>query len=374
MPDRARIRFLDIWALVGAGVIVVALVYLLKVLAVPVAIAIWTLVFVFCLRGVVNALEARGINRLAGTAVAYVLMFAVLGLIGFLLFSPMFGLNNQLVDLAKDIPTYANGIVAWVNDLASRYSSILENSTVKTLLDEAGKSLTTWASSFAQGGAEGLVVAGSTVVNAGLAIGFGLVIAFWILLELPALGRECMRVIGPKHAEAARFIHLAFTRIMGGYIKGTLVQCAIIGVAGGILFAVAGIPNAAALGAITGVLNIIPIVGPWLGGAAAAIVALFVSPWAALAAVVGTVVITHVVYTFISPKIMQSSVDVHPALTLFALMCGSALGGAMAGLMGSLVGMLASIPAAAVAKSLFVYYFEKKTGRKVSAEDGVFLK
>ena len=55
-------------------------------------------------------------------------------------------------------------------------------------------------------------------------------------------------------------------------------------------------------------------------------------------------------------------------------MVGSALGGAMSGLMGSLVGMLASIPLVAVAKSVFVYYFEKRTGRHLVAEDGVFFK
>lgn len=36
--------------------------------------------------------------------------------------------------------------------------------------------------------------------------------------------------------------------------------------------------------------------------------------------------------------------------------------------------MLASIPLVAVAKSVFVYYFEKKTGRHLVAEDGVFFK
>ena len=60
----------------------------------------------------------------------------------------------------------------------------------------------------------------------------------------------------------------------------------------------------------------------------------FVSPLTAFLALAGTVVIQQFVYTFISPKIMSDSVDVHPALTLFALMCGSALGGAMNGLLG----------------------------------------
>lgn len=39
-----------------------------------------------------------------------------------------------------------------------------------------------------------------------------------------------------------------------------------------------GLPSAAALGLITGVLNIIPVIGPWLGGALAGITGIFISP------------------------------------------------------------------------------------------------
>ena len=46
----------------------------------------------------------------------------------------------------------------------------------------------------------------------------------------------------------------------------------------------------------------------------------------------------------------------------------------MGGLMGNIVGMLLSIPFAAIAKTVFVYYFEKNTGRQIVAEDGVFFR
>ena len=91
-------------------------------------------------------------------------------------------------------------------------------------------------------------------------------------MELPQLGRECMRLVNPKRHEDLEMLHVTFTRVMGGYIKGTLLQCAIIGVGCVVLFGAIGIPNYAALGGIAGLLNIIPIVGPWLGGALAAIV------------------------------------------------------------------------------------------------------
>lgn len=371
--DKARRRFLNVWTIVGAIALTWVVVQLLNILSVPVAIVIWTTIIVFVLRGTVNKLEEIGINRTVGTAIGYVIMFAVLALVAFLLFSPGVGMNTQFANLIENVPVYVQGISDWVNDMYARYAYMLEDESVRAFVADVQASAMEWAGDFAKNSASGAIAFGTGLANAFMAIGFALVVAFWILMQLPQLGRECKRLVGDAHAEDLEMLHITFTRVMGGYIKGTLLQCAIIGVACGILFAVLGIPNSMALGGITGILNIIPIIGPWLGGGLAAIVGIFVSPLVAVIAILGTIVIQQFVYTFISPKIMSDSVDIHPALTLIALMAGSALGGAMGGLPGSLVGMLASIPAVAVAKSVFVYYFEKRTGRRLVSKDGVFF-
>ena len=371
--DKARRRFLNVWTIVGAIALTWVVVQLLNILSVPVAIVIWTTIIVFVLRGTVNKLEEIGINRTVGTAIGYVIMFAVLALVAFLLFSPGVGMNTQFANLIENVPVYVQGISDWANDMYARYAYMLEDESVRAFVSDVQASAMEWAGDFAKNSASGAIAFGTGLANAFMAIGFALVVAFWILMQLPQLGRECKRLVGDAHAEDLEMLHITFTRVMGGYIKGTLLQCAIIGVACGILFAVLGIPNSMALGGITGILNIIQIIGPWLGGGLAAIVGIFVSPLVAAIAILGTIVIQQFVYTFISPKIMSDSVDIHPALTLIALMAGSALGGAMGGLPGSLVGMLASIPAVAVAKSVFVYYFEKRTGRRLVSKDGVFF-
>lgn len=371
--DKARRRFLNVWTIVGAIALTWVVVQLLNILSVPVAIVIWTTIIVFVLRGTVNKLEEIGINRTVGTAIGYVIMFAVLALVAFLLFSPGVGMNTQFANLIENVPVYVQGISDWANDMYARYAYMLEDESVRAFVSDVQASAMEWAGDFAKNSASGAIAFGTGLANAFMAIGFALVVAFWILMQLPQLGRECKRLVGDAHAEDLEMLHITFTRVMGGYIKGTLLQCAIIGVVCGILFAVLSIPNSMALGGITGILNIIPIIGPWLGGGLAAIVGIFVSPLVAVIAILGTIVIQQFVYTFISPKIMSDSVDIHPALTLIALMAGSALGGAMGGLPGSLVGMLASIPAVAVAKSVFVYYFEKRTGRRLVSKDGVFF-
>lgn len=364
---------------VGVFVIVFfVLIYLagqvLNVLATPVAIMVWTTIIVFCLRGPVNYLEERGVNRLIGTTLAFILMFGVLAAMGWMLFSPVFGLGGQFVALFDRVPDQIAAITAWWNQLYGQYSYLLQDPNIDKWINDALTSVGKWFSTLAASSAEGIVFVGSGVATSAMVIGFSFVVAFWMLMELPALGREVKRLFGPRFREDLDLIYFTGTRVMGGYIKGTIFQCVVIGVGCGIGFAFMGIPSAAALGVITGLLNIIPVIGPWLGGGLAAIVGVFVSPLVALIALIYTIVVQQVVYTFVSPKIMGNSVDIHPALVILALMIGSALGFAMSGMAGSIVGMLASIPAVAFIKSLFVYYFEKSTGRVIVAPDGVVFK
>ncbi len=359
-------------------IVLCALLYLLgrvlNLLATPMGIIVWTTIIVFCLRGPVNYLEKKGVPRALGTLLAYILMFAVLFVMGWLLLSPAMGIGEQFTALLQ---TFANQISAardaW-NDLYGQYAYLLQDERINSWLNDALSSVGSWFSGMASASAEGVVGIGSSVATSALVIGFSLVVAYWVLMELPAMGAEIKRLFGPRFHDDLNVIYLTGTRVMGGYIKGTLVQCMLIGAGCGIGFAIMGIPSAAALAVITGLLNIIPVVGPWLGGAMAALVGVFVSPVVALLALIYTIVVQQVIYTFISPKIMGNSVDIHPALVIMALMIGSALGFAVGGFMGNIVGMLASIPAVAAAKSLFVYYFEKRTGRVIVAPDGVIFK
>lgn len=364
-----------------AGVFIIVLAVLLylagqvlNILANPIAIVVWTTIIVFCLKGPVNNLEKKGISRVWGSCVSFLLLIVALILLFWLLFSPSLGLGGQFASLIETIPGQINDLTHWLNQMYDQYSYIFQDDRVNSWINDTLKSIGGWFSSIASVSAEGVMSAGSSVANTALVLGFSLVVSFWVLIELPALGREIKRLFGPRYHEDLNIIYLTGTRVMGGYIKGTLLQCLLIGVGCGIGYAVMGIPSAAALGVITGLLNIIPVIGPWLGGAVAALISLFVSPLIALISLIYTIVIQQVVYTFISPKIMGNSVDIHPALVILALMTGSALGFAVSGFLGSIVGMLVSIPAVAAAKSLFVYYFEKKTGRIIVSEDGVIFK
>lgn len=373
--NRTKRWFYLVWTAIGCIGILVLLSYALNILAGPVAMLAWTVVIVFCLRSLVAFLERLGINRLLGTTIAYVVMAVVIAVIAFLMLSPTFGLGQQFTNLIENAPGYINQISAWVSSIYEQYSHIFGNEMFQEYLQDATSALSAAAQDVAKQFASGFVAFSSGVANTFMAIGFALVVAFWVLMELPAIGRECNRLIqGGKHEEDWRMLHFTITRVMAGYIKATLLQCVIISVACGALFFILGVPNFAAVGLITGVLNIIPVVGPMLGGAMAALLGLPAGPIVAVLVFAGTCVIQQVVYTFVSPRLLENSVDIHPALTLVCLLVGSSLGTVMNGLPGSILGMLIAVPAAAVLKSVFVYYFEKGTGNQLVAEDGVFFR
>ena len=372
--SKAQHRLTLIWTWVGVLLLGAAVFYVAGLLSNAIGIIVWTVVFVFILRSPVNWLDKHGVNRVVGTTLSYVLLVAIISLLIFVMFSPTFGLSAQFEDLAKSLPSYIEAFRDWAMGLYEKYANVFQSDTISTWINDVTASVGGFLQSFASTTASGLVAAGASLANIVMCIGFALVIAFWMLIDLPKLGREVYRIIGDKYRSDADVIHLTVTRVMGGYLRATIIQCGIIGVACGVMFALLGVPSPAAFGVITGLLNIIPIVGPWLGGALAFVASVTVNPIVGIISLVGTIVIQQVIYTFVSPKLMGESVDIHPALTFIALMAGSGIGAATGGLVGALVGALLSIPLVAMGKALFVYYFEKRTGRRIVSEDGVFFR
>lgn len=372
--DKARHRLIVVWTWVGAILLAAVALYVANILSIAIGIIIWSIIFVFILRGPVNFLDRHGVNRVLGTTISYILFITLLALLLLIVFSPVFGIDTQFEELMKGLPTYIESFRTWATDFYDQHADMLQSETVSGWIESATTAFSQWIQNFASSSASGVVAAGTSIANILICIGFALVVAFWMLIELPNLGREAYRLIGEEYRPDAEMIHLTVTRVMGGYLRTTIIQCTIIGLLCGIMFAILGVPSPAAFGVITGLLNIIPIIGPWLGGALAFIASVVESPLTGIIALLGSIIIQQLIYTFLSPKLMGDSVDIHPALTFIALMAGSGIGTAMGGMVGALVGTLLSIPLVAVAKSVFVYYFEKRTGRRIVAEDGVFFK
>lgn len=156
------------------------------------------------------------------------------------------------------------------------------------------------------------------------------------------------------------------SRSMGGYMRGIVITSTVGGVLSFLGFTLIGHPFAGLMGITVGIFHFVPVIGPWIAAALAALLALSVSPMLALASLVVSIVAQNVTDNLVSPLVMQSSVQVHPILSLVGLIVGNALGG--------ILGMALAIPLTAAIRSVFVYYFEKRTGRQVVSYDGALFK
>jgi predicted PurR-regulated permease PerM len=127
---------------------------------------------------------------------------------------------------------------------------------------------------------------------------------------------------------------------LGTYVRGQLLLMTSIGVLASLGYLVIGLPYPVALGALAGLLEFVPMVGPTLGAIPAVIVALSISPQAALLVVAYTIVIQVAENNILVPRLMGHSVGVSPILVILAIFVFSDLLG--------MAGAFLAIPLAAI--------------------------
>lgn len=364
---------LVVWSLVGFAVLGYFSGNVLSILSLPVAILVWTLIFVFTLRGGVSKLCSLGAPRGLAVAVCFIVLIAVVAVIALLL-KPMFSVGGQIEEMINGFGGYIETVRSFVDGLYAAYPHVFADPTLSSWVDTALVNLGAAGEKALSGAAQSLVRFTSFTVNAIMCLMFALIASFWLLLEMPRMRGELGRLFGVRVIGSIDFLAETVSRVVGGFIKGMVFQCTIIGICCGIAYAFIGFQNGAVFAIIVGLCNILPVLGQWIALVIVVVACIFGDSFTAFLVILSTFIIQRIVYTFIYPKIMADSVDVHPVLIIIVMMIGYALGMAMSGVLGALVGILISIPSAAVAKAMFVYFFEKRTGRHLVAEDGVFFK
>ena len=175
-----------------------------------------------------------------------------------------------------------------------------------------------------------------------------------------------MVIAGPAHGRDLSVLLAVMSRSVGGYMRGVTITSLVGGLLAFVGYALMGHPYAGLMAIAMGVFHFVPVVGPWIASALAVLLALSVSPLLALEALLVSVVVQNLTDNVVSPLVMQSSVKVHPALSLLGIVIGNALGGVL--------GMALAIPLTAAARSVFVYFFESKSGRQLVSYDGALFR
>jgi predicted PurR-regulated permease PerM len=138
-----------------------------------------------------------------------------------------------------------------------------------------------------------------------------------------------MRAV-PEHRRAAfqRLLSRMGVRL-SGWLWGTLLSMLIIGAMSCAAFYFLGTPYPILLGVIVGLFDIIPLVGPWIGGAIAVLVTLFHDPGLALWVALTVLVIQELEGNVIRPFVMSEKAQLHPFVTLLALLLFASMFGVL---------------------------------------------
>lgn len=177
----------------------------------------------------------------------------------------------------------------------------------------------------------------SGVTGTLLQVFLGILALFYILKDADKIREKVVNIIPLPRESTLKIVdrlHVAITSVMRGSILVALIQ----GILAGVGFAIFGIPNPAFWGSLTMIASLVPTVGTSLVVVPAIVYLLLGNhfPQAIGLAVWGVVAI-GLIDNFLSPKLIERGVKIHPFLILLSVLGGIGLFGPMGFIMGPLV-------------------------------------
>jgi predicted PurR-regulated permease PerM len=163
-----------------------------------------------------------------------------------------------------------------------------------------------------------------------------IVVTFYFLLDGPRMGGFALRLLRPEVRPRADALLGRIHIVLGTWLRGQLLLIVLVAaVAYLVLGPILHVPNALAIGVLTGVLEIIPLVGPIIAGGIAGLAA-FAHGGTGLAIVVIViyVIIRQVEDQLVMPLVIGRAVHLHPVVTIFAVLAGLSAFGILGGLLG----------------------------------------
>jgi len=336
------------WSVIGMLILAAIGLYVIGRISsaiVPLALAV---VIVVVLKGSVNRFEGMGMKRGWAVGLAYLVSAGLSALAGVFIIPPLIDQGRQFV---IEFPKYYERVYELWIDLQTQSASWTLPVWVEDALANAQESISGVLLDWSQQAASGLFTAGSQVIGLVFNVVLALVIAFYLLRDLPRIREGLINMLPERQRSDARKLYVRIVVVIGGYLKGQLIISAFVGLLSAIGLGLLGVPFALFIGLLVGVFNIVPYLGPVVGSVVAAISAAFVDPWLALWAVLLLVAVQQVEGLFLSPRIMSEQVDLHPVLVILSMLVGGTLLG--------FVGLLIAIPIAAAGKGVLSFFFEK---------------
>jgi predicted PurR-regulated permease PerM len=277
--------------------------------------------------------RSRRASRVTAIAVVYVFLAAA-GSSAAMLLLP--SATEQLEDMIARAPGYAQSIQTWELGWSRYYKRLRIPDELRQRIDE---------SVLAADEAAVTSIRGSLMALVGALQGLPWlvlipILAFFFLKDAATLRRAVVLALPFRIRLRGHRLFEEVNATLAAYVRAQLLACALVGTLCGFGLAALGVPYSVLLGALAGVLEFVPLVGPLLFGAIALIVGLL-HPHVPVVWIVAFLVLLRVVEDYvIYPRLMRRGVEIHPLAVIVAVLAGAELGG--------VAGMFMAIPIVAI--------------------------
>lgn len=309
-------------------------------------------ILVYLLNPLVTRLERRGIRRGFGAAMIYLAFFLVVGIaVSFL--API--VVAQVKELAVSLPDLGQRSATWLHSLLDRMGLDVSFSDLLRQVQEG--------QSFAGGFLGRVTSLAGGVLEIGLIMVVGPILAFYLLVDFPKMKAGVKAAIPLRRQQEWQPVFDRITRAIGGFFRGQLLVAAFVGLASMFVLWLVGLPYWALVGIISGVFNIVPMIGPYIAAAVAIIIALSAAPSGssmhlfghrpaavAAAATIGLLIVQQIDNHIISPNVVARTVKLHPVTVMLSLFTF--------GIFFGFWGLLLAVPTVATTKILVLHYWD----------------
>ncbi|HWE62303.1 MAG TPA: AI-2E family transporter [Chloroflexota bacterium] len=318
----------------------------------PIELFIMGAIVAFVFSPLVNRLHEQGFPRPLAILMVYIGLLGVCSLLGYLLINPLLsqikGLIEQVPKQVKDLQQYL--IKLHVDKFLQQYGL----PSTSALASQASTYLTGLGNNIFNN----LYTLVLTSFNFLVDLVLILVIAFYLLLDGERLKDRLYYLIPESQIGRVTFVEATVDEVLGGYLRGQLLMSLTIGTMAGAGTAILQVPYPVVIGVLAGILELVPMLGPWLASMPALLIALFSPhPWPmTLWVAIYFLIIQQLESNVIGPRITGHAVGLHPLAALMAVLVGIELYG--------ILGALFAVPVAGILYVLGMAIYYNLTGRE----------
>lgn len=295
----------------------------------------------------VTFLKNKGIKRGFGALIVYFVFILVLILV---LGAIIPGLSSQINDFAKTIPSVLSSVIDFINNFLVKIGDIANfdvesmQSGIANKISEIGTSLTNSLPSMTVNFVKSFFSGLGT-------IGIGLIIGFYLLVSFDNAGDMLLGFLPKKMRNNAKDLFYEVNNSLRKYVQGTLILAFLVFVVSSIGFFISGLKAPLLFGLFCGITDVIPYLGPYIGGIPAVIVGFSQSPLVGIITLIAIVIIQFIEGNLLQPIIMSKQLKLHPVTIMLALL--------IFGYFFGVIGMILATPIMASLKVIFVFFDEK---------------